>query len=191
MSSPDEIRAQIEQTRSHLSDDVNSLSDTVSPSAVAKRQADKVRGAATSVREKVMGAASSTQSGAGSAASTVSDTVTGAPAAIADKAKGNPLAAGVIAFGAGLLLSSLLPASAQEQRAAAKVKDTAMPMITDAAKDVAADLKEPAQQAIESVKTTAADAAAEVKDQGASAASDLQSQAQDAKDHVQGAALTD
>jgi hypothetical protein len=116
------------------------------------------------------------------------DTVTGAPAAIADKAKGSPLAAGVIAFGAGLLLSSVLPASAAEQRAAAKVKETAMPVVSGAAKDVVADLKEPAQQALDTVKSAAADAAAEVKDQGASAAADLQGQAQDAKDHVQSTA---
>ena len=35
---PDEIRRQIEATRAGLSDDVNALSDKVSPTQIAKRQ---------------------------------------------------------------------------------------------------------------------------------------------------------
>ena len=96
-----------------------------------------------------------------------------APGAVARKAQGSPIAAGLIAFGAGLLVSSLLPASRVEQQAAEKVKDTAQPMVddlTDTAKEVAENLKEPAQQAMEEVKSTATDAAATVKDDATSAA---------------------
>ena len=70
---------------------------------------------------------------------------------MARKAQGSPIAAGLIAFGAGLLVSSLLPASRVEQQAAEKIKDTAQPMVdglTDTAKDMAENLKEPAQQAM-------------------------------------------
>jgi hypothetical protein len=45
----------------------------------------------------------------------------------------------------------MLPASRVEQQAAAKVKDTAQPMVedlTDTAKEIADNLKEPAQQAM-------------------------------------------
>jgi hypothetical protein len=39
---------------------------------------------------------------------------------------GNPLAAGLVVFGAGWLLSSLLPATEREQQAAAQLKDLAV-----------------------------------------------------------------
>ena len=119
------------------------------------------------------------------------DAVSDAPTAVARKAQGSPIAAGLIAFGAGLLVSSLLPASRAEQQAAEAVKDTAQPMVddlTDTAKEVAGNLKEPAQQALEEVKSTATDAAATVKDEATSAADDVKSQAQDSKDTVQHAA---
>jgi len=107
---------------------------------------------------------------------------------VARKAQGSPIAAGLIAFGAGLLVSSLLPASRVEQQAAEKVKDTAQPMVenlTETAKEVAGNLKDPAQQAIEEVKSTATDAAATVKDEATSAVDDVKTQAQDSKNTVQ------
>jgi gas vesicle protein len=138
-----------------------------------------------------MGSAADTADTGQQVATTVSDAVTGAPNAVARKAQGSPIAAGLIAFGAGLLMSSLLPASKVEQQAAEKVKDTAQPLVddlTDTAKEVAGNLKEPAQQALEEVKSTATDAAATVKDDAASAAVDVKDQAADAAGTVQHAA---
>ena len=48
--SPEELRANIERTRSALSSDVNALTEEVKPSAVARRQVDKVRGGLTGSR---------------------------------------------------------------------------------------------------------------------------------------------
>ena len=186
---PEQIRREIERTRSDLSDNVNALGDKVNPGSIAKRQAGRVRGAAVSVKEAVMGSASdATDTGA---VGTVGDAVSDAPNAVARKAQGSPIAAGLIAFGAGLLVSSMLPASWAEQQAAEKVKDTAQPMVddlTETAKEVAGNLQEPAQHALEEVKSTATDAAATVKDEATSAADDVKSQAQDSKDAVQQAA---
>ena len=186
---PDQIRREIERTRSDLSDNVNALGDKVNPGSIAKRQVGKVRGAAVSVKEAVLGRdADPADTGAAGA---VSDAVSEAPSAVARKAQGSPIAAGLIAFGAGLLVSSLLPASRVEQQAAEVVKDTAQPMVddlTDTAKQVAEHLKDPAQQAMEEVKSTATDAAATVKDDATAAADDVKSQAQDSKDTVQQAA---
>ena len=170
MSNPDEIRAQIEQTRGNLSNDVNALADTVTPSHIAKRQTDKVRGAVFGAKDKVMGSASHASSGISSA----TDTVTSAPAQLEARTAGNPLAAGLIAFGVGWLAGSLLPSSSVEQQAAAKVKTAATPLAADAAKEVADHLKEPAQDALEAVKSSATDAAATIKDEGASAVQDVQ-----------------
>jgi gas vesicle protein len=188
---PEQIRREIERTRTELSDNVNALGDKVNPGSIAKRQAGRVRGAATTVKDAVMGSAADAADTGQQVATTLGDAVTNAPNAVARKAQGSPIAAGLIAFGAGLLVSSLLPASRVEQQAAEKVKDTAQPMVddlTDTAKEVAGNLKEPTQQALEEVKSTATDAAATVKDEATSAADDVKSQAQDSKDTVQQAA---
>jgi hypothetical protein len=182
---PAVIRAQIEQTRADLSNNVNALTDSVRPSSVAKRQTDKVKGAVTGVKDKVMGSAADAGSQLGSAQSSVADTISSAPAQLRSSTGGNPLAAGLIAFGVGWLTASLLPASQAEQDAAAKVKDTAAPIISDAAKEVAGNLQQPAQQAVDSVKDTATEAVNTVKDEGASAAQDIGEQAKTAKDTVQ------
>ena len=188
---PEQIRREIERTRTELSDNVNALGDKVNPGSIAKRQVSRVRGAATSMKDAVMGSASDAADTGQQVATTMGDAVSNAPNAVARKAQGSPIAAGVIAFGAGLLVSSLLPASRVEQQAAEKIKDSAQPMVddlTDTAKEVAGNLKEPAQQAVEEVKSTATDAAATVKDEATSAADDVKSQAQDSKDTVQQAA---
>ena len=49
-------------------------------------------------------------------ASAVGDAVSNAPAQVKQKARGNPLAAGLIAFGAGLLVSGLIPSSQRSRR---------------------------------------------------------------------------
>ena len=130
-----------------------------------------------SVKEKVMGEAA---------------TATSAPTAARQKTQGNPLAAGLIAFGTGWLISSLLPASEKEKQAASTVKDKASEhsdTLTAPLKEAAGNAKEnlqgPAQDAVASVKGTAADAASTVKDEAAHAKDDVAGSAQHAKDEVQ------
>ncbi|KZX21443.1 DUF3618 domain-containing protein [Rathayibacter tanaceti] len=174
---PEEIRADIERTRSELGGDVDALAEKVSPSAIAQRQTDKVKSAVGSVRDRVMGSAhdasDSLSSGAGSAKST---------------AEGNPFAVGLIAFGAGLLVASLIPATSGEKEAASRVKEQVQPVVdtvTDAAKEAAGELREPAQQAFAAVKDSATDAAQNVKEAGSSAAGEVQDSAREAKHAVQ------
>lgn len=181
---PDQIRSEIERTRAELSHNVNTLADSVNPSSVAKRQTDKVKGAASGMRDKVMGATSTATSSVGSAQSNLTDAVSGAPSSARSKTAGNPLAAGLIAFGVGWLTASLMPASDAEQQAAAKVKDAATPVLSDTAKDLASNLKDPAQQALTAVKDTATDATTTIKDEGTNATQDLKDQAQDARESI-------
>ena len=185
---PDVIRAQIEATRAGLSNDVNELGDKVSPGQVAKRQKDKVTGAVMGVKDHIMGSAVTRNRLPADALSSVGDAVSGTPGKLAQQTKGSPLAAGLIAFGAGLLLSGLIPASRPEAQAAAAIKEKAQPLVdqlTEAGKDAAGNLQEPAQQALESVKSTATDAVGTIKDESPSAADDVKGQALDAKDTVQ------
>lgn len=186
-NNPDQIRREIEDTRGRLSDDVNALTETISPSNVARRQADKVADAAASVKERVMGTADDLRSSGSDAASSVGH----APGAAATKARrktqGNPLAAGLIALGAGWLVGSLLPASEKEKQAAGSLKEKAQPLVDEAktvAQDTAQELKEPAQQAAQSIREAAVDAKDTVVQESRSTADDVKSQAQDSTDAV-------
>ena len=193
-SDPDQIRADIERTRATLSSDVNTLAYEANPTTMAKRKVgraastlgsvrDKVMGSATDTAQSTSGATSSAMAAVSETAQSASDAVQSAPGAVKAQTQGNPLAAGLIAFGAGLLVSALIPASDREQQAAAALQDKAQPLtdeVTDIAKQTAQKLQQPAQEAAAAIKDTATDAAATVKDEGTSAAQDVQTHAQDA-----------
>jgi DNA replication initiation complex subunit (GINS family) len=125
-------------------------------------------------------------------ASSAASAVQHAPETISRQAQGNPLAAGLIAFGVGWLVSSLLPASEKEKQLASQAeqtvrenKDALLQPAKEAAQEMGEQLKPAAQDAVESVKSTAQDAAQTVKEEGQSAAQDVQGQAQDSKETVQ------
>ncbi len=185
--SPDEIRADIERTRQGLGQDVDALADKVSPSKIVDRQTAKVKQAFGSVRERIMGAADDAGSSISHAGSAVADNVGDVKDRVVAKAEGSPLAVGLIAFGAGLLLAALVPASTKEKELAANVKDQAQPLVaelTDVAKEVGAHLKEPAQEAVTAVKDAATDSAETVKEHAQDAASEVSEQAQQARQNV-------
>ena len=187
---PEEIRAEIERTRAGLSYDVDTLADKVNPTSIAHRQTDKVKGKFTTMKESVMGTAHSGTSSVSGAASGAVDSAEETAHRAVGKAKGNPLAVGLIAFGVGALVASLIPASDAEQELAATAKDKAGPAVDaakGAAQDVAQNLKEPAQEAFSSVADTAQAAAGTVKSEAQSAAGEVEDSAQQSKDTVQGA----
>src|SRR2546423_1724124 len=112
MTDPDRIRYEIERTQDNLRNDVNLLTEKVSPGRIAERRVRAARGAMFTVKEKIMGTGSdagssvrdtvgSAASGVGAAASNAGDAFASAPRAARRSTQGNPLAAGVIAFGAG------------------------------------------------------------------------------------------
>ncbi|MDQ0373354.1 DUF3618 domain-containing protein [Cellulomonas humilata] len=190
---PDQIRDDIERTRAELSSDVDALTDKVSPTQAAQRQADRIRATATDVKERVMGGVSDGAQSVGSAASAVGDTATSLPAAARSRARGNPLAAGLVAFGIGWLASSLLPSTRQEQQLAQSAKEQAAPLVQDAkdaAQGIAENLRQPAQEAAAAVKDRATEAGSTLKDEGRSAAQDLRSDATDAAENVRGSSTT-
>ncbi len=153
-------------------------------SAAASQAADRVSGTASSAASSVQDAAGAAAGAVQDAASTAAGAVQEAPQAIRRQTRGNPLAAGLIAFGAGWLVSSLLPASRREQELADQAKQVAQERVAPVAQQVAGEVKEnlrePAQQAVESLKTTAQDAKDTVTEEGRSATQDVQGRAQDA-----------
>jgi hypothetical protein len=130
-SDPDQIRGEIHQTQRELSADVDALTEKVSPPRVLERRVRRTRTTMTDLRNRIMGSTTSgasstrdtiasTASGArnmvSSGASSAGETVSSAPEVVRRRTEGNPLAAGVIAFGAGWLLSSLIPPTTPEQK---------------------------------------------------------------------------
>ncbi len=184
---PDLIRSEIEVTRSRISSDVNALADEANPKNIARRQVDKVKEGAQSLKEKVFGSDDDDTYGYGhdDRASRLEDAKQAARdvgTTARRKAQGNPLAAGLIAFGAGALIGSLVPASEQEKKMAVELKDRAQPLVDEvsaAAKDAIENVRPAAQEAAESVKQQAAVAAENVKSEGQLAAADVKGTAQD------------
>ncbi|MCU1544965.1 MAG: hypothetical protein JWP30_65 [Homoserinimonas sp.] len=180
---PNEIREDIERTRRELGDDVDALAEKVTPSKIVHRQTDKVKSAIGSAKDRVFGVASDAKGSVSGTVSSAGSTLTEVPHKAINSAKGNPMAVGLIAFGVGMLVASLIPASEKEKGLSETLKEKAQPLaaeLTDAAKHVAEDLKEPAQEAMDSVKSAATDGMDTVKQEGASAAGGLKDEAKDA-----------
>ena len=162
-------------TSSTVGDKASAARDTVADRAYAAKDAvaDKAYAAKDTVSEK---------------ASDAADAVREAPATLKRRAQGNPLAAGVIAFGLGMLVSSLIPSSEKERQAVSTLQENLEPVkqkATEVARDMGESLRPAAQEAAESVKSTAQEGVESVKQEGQSAAQDVKGQARDSKDTVQ------
>jgi vacuolar-type H+-ATPase subunit H len=113
------------------------------------------------------------------------DTASGAAETAQEKFEGAPLAAGLVAFGAGMIIASLFPAAEKETVAASKVvdaaKEHAQPLVEQAkatGADIAQQAGEQARQAAQEVKETAQQGAEQVRSEGQSAAESVRSEAQ-------------
>ena len=69
-------------------------------------------------------------------ASEARDAVRDAPGRLKRRAQGNPLAAGVIAFGLGMLVSSLIPSSEKEREAVSQLQEPVKEKAAEVAKDI-------------------------------------------------------
>ena len=187
-TSTEELNRQIEDTRAQMTRDVDALQDRVSPSAIVERRKAAARSRLSSVRDSVMGTASSatdtiagTVSGAGDSVGSAAGSTTGTGR---DTVQGSPLAAGLVAFGAGMVISALLPASRKETEIAQQVvetaKEKAQPLVQDvaaSAQQAGASLREDLGAAAEEVKQTATQSTERVRDEAAAGAEEVRDQA--------------
>ncbi|MCO1596654.1 DUF3618 domain-containing protein [Micromonospora sp. RHAY321] len=212
-SDPDQIRREIESTRNELSSDVDALTDKVNPRRIAGDRVGQARGAFTRAKEKVMGTSSHMGQEtsermshmAGSArdqARSLGQQSRGAVYSARDEARslgqqsreqaqGNPLAAGLVAFGVGLLAASLVPPSGRERQMAGRARNMVSEhsgelreQASQVGNQVRDNMREPAQQAAQSVRSTAQQGVSAVRDQGRSAAGQVQGQAHAAADDL-------
>ena len=185
--SADQLRREIDETRQDLSGTLDAIGDRVSPGRIVQRRTERVRRVFSSARESVMGSAemvSDTAQGAtgqaGSAVSTVASTARHAPQQMLRQTEGNPLAAGLVAFGVGLVVASIIPASEPEQRVAEALQDKVEPLreqLTEATRQVKDEVQDATRTAAEHVKETVSEAAGEVRDQAQSSAEHVKDEA--------------
>jgi len=175
----DELRRDLDQDRANLTNDLQAIGDRVSPGRMVDRRKAATRQRFADVRERVMGSAEHMQSRAGSTAGDMRDTASGAMSSVTGAVReaperaermveGNPLGAGIAAFGLGLVIATLMPETATEQRLVAKVE----PKLQDAASQVGSA----AQEVVEAVKPAATEAVGELKDEAKQAANQLKEQ---------------
>lgn len=213
---PQQLKDEIARQREQVNRDLEAIGDHVLPGRVAERTRTKVRRRLHDVRDRVMGTAEDATSSTGDAIGSAGDAVTGAahrvghqaqqighqaqqigeqiaaaPQVVTSHTQGNPIAAGMVAFGAGLLLAALLPTSEAEQELADRIapsideaRELAQGTAQDAAQHVVADLREPVQEAVEDVKERAAEAAGTVADQARGGLEDVADSARGATDDV-------
>lgn len=159
--------------------------------------ADQAQRVVGDVQDKAAQAAGDVQAKAGELADTAKRTaedaqrkLADAPRAVERQTRGNPLAAGLVAFGLGMLVASLIPASKAEQQAADQLKEKAEPLVRDAQEKVqqlAQDAKGPLAEAGEQLRQVAQDSLQNVKAQGADHAQHLASEAKSSAEEVKGA----
>lgn len=189
--SASEVRADIEDARQDMSETIDAIADRTSPRRIIDRRRQRVAAGWRSVRERVMGRAQlaggtagdharSLSDSARETAGSVVDSARGVPGAVTDQTQGNPIAAGILAFGAGLLIASLVPPSEPEQQLAGTLREQSQPLqdeLKQAGQQVVEDVKSTARDGAEQVKQRAGDAAGAVQEDVRSSAEELQDQA--------------
>lgn len=195
-----DVRHDIDMTRREMAGTIDELADRASPRRVVNRRRQRAAERLHSMRTAVMGepdggfgpeagggGLAGAREMAGSARGAVEGTgeqIAGqarhAPDIAKRKAQGNPIAAGLIAFGGGLLASSLLPATEPEQRAAKTLKERTEPLqeeMRQAGQEVAEQVSSSAKERAEEVKQTSTEATEAVKGRAQSSAQQVQEEA--------------
>lgn len=109
----------------------------------------------------------------GDTARTAAESVQHAPQMVADQARGNPVAAGLVAFGAGMLAATVMPRSRTEQRLVQQAQPQlqhAKEELAQAGREVATDAKEHAREAADELKSVGNEAAGHMREQAQSSA---------------------
>ncbi|MET8201294.1 DUF3618 domain-containing protein [Micromonospora taraxaci] len=212
-SDPDQIRREIETTRNELSSDVDALTDKVNPRRIAGDRVGQARGAFTRAKEKMMGSSSHMSQEASQRMSHMAGSVRDETRSLGnqsreamgsvrdeahslgqqsrEQAQGNPLAAGMVAFGVGLLAASLIPPSGRERQLAGRARglvsehsDELRQQASQVGRQMQDNMREPAQQAAQSVRSSAQQGMSAVREQGRSAAGQVQGEAHAAADDL-------
>lgn len=186
--SPEEIRREIEATRADMGGTLTEIEDRVSPAKIRERQTQRVKGRWNSMQESVMGPSERSDPRHRREGADVGERLSQAPEQVTSRAQGNPLAAGLIAFGAGLLAAAVIPSSEREQQAVGELRDRyeepVRRELQSAGQQAKEELQPQAQQAAQQVQQTAQEGAQRTRDDAQSSAQQVRGQAQGARDDL-------
>lgn len=159
----EELREDIQERRQRIGHTVDQIENRVSPSRVAARTGDRMGDKLNDWKDKIMG---SDEYGGDGAMAEAGQKVAETPEMIRRRTQGNPMAAGLIAFGGGLLVGSLLPETKAEHRAVERMEPVLRdvePEIRQAGRQVMGDVKDVARETAEDMKETAAESADRIR----------------------------
>jgi len=182
-----ELRRAAEEDRMRMAGTLEAIGDRLSPERVVERRKAAVGMRLRRVRVAIMGSpdyvepttqasrdkASDVASSAAGTARAVADKVQHAPEAVAETTAGNPLAAGLIAFGAGLLLATAFPTTETEQHLIQEAQpqiERAKEELRDAGQQLSGDVRDEAKRAVDETKSTGKEAMSNVVDEAKSSA---------------------
>ena len=157
--SAEELRREIEGTRNGLADTLDAIGDRVSPGRIVERRKNRVDERVAQRPRPSEGTTTDTGPRHGETAGGAVDTLKSD-----SRRRGRDRlraigAAGAVAFGFGVLLASIFPASAQEEQAAEGLMDQAQPLtdgLEATGQEMAERLKEP-PRAVEQAKQVVAE----------------------------------
>lgn len=180
-ANPDQLTEDIAATRDRMSGTVDEVRTRVSPSQAIERRTESAR---QSISDGGTAVAEQTRH--------MADEATGrgrrAMSAAADTARDKPLLTGAAAFGAGLLVGALAPASNTEQRATRRLQsDMEEPMreaMSDSAHQIGDRVADQAHEGTERVREEAQHAMDDVRDEAHDATEAARERARDAGESV-------
>ncbi len=199
---PTQIRQQITQTRTEMSDTIDAIGYRADVPARAK---DKVTGTVDRARESLAGTMDSIKDTVAGTATSVKDAtpdaqqVSGQARQAVGVAQQNPLGLALGSIAAGFLLGMLLPSTRLEDERMGEAADQVKDLAAEVGHDAMEHGKEMAQEAIERGTEVAKEAASTVHDSAGAHVADMRDTAKehvdalksDAADHVADSDITD
>lgn len=163
----EELRRDIESTRSDLGYTMDAIGDRVSPGRMMERRRNRMTNRVRDIRWRVMGTTEHVTGAISDTSSSAADTMRHAPEAVRSQTEGAPLAAGAIALGIGFLAGVMMPATEAEREMGSKLAEKAEPLreeLSSTGQHLAETLKQEASTAAEDLKHEAAESAERVKE---------------------------
>ena len=174
------LKRDIETNRAAMSETLEAIGDRVSPGRVIERRRNRMVLWVQGAKDKVMGTAEDLTGRVSDTAHQLGDAPHAATDTVRSGVRGTPLVAGGIAFGIGVLLGSVLPASGTERRLGQQARQAIEPVegeLRDMGREIADHLREPVQDAVETVKESAQEKAQDLKASATQGAEEVQQRA--------------
>jgi ElaB/YqjD/DUF883 family membrane-anchored ribosome-binding protein len=172
----DELRRDIDDRRASMSGTLEAIGDRVSPGRMIERRRNRIIVWVGNARDRVMGTAHDVSDRVGETAHVVGSAPSNAVDTVRANTGGAPLVAGGIAFGFGMLVGSLVPASRTERQLGQQALRAAEPLkneLQEAGQEMLEQLKEPVSEAVEDVKESAQQGAQQVRQTAGVAAEEM------------------